>query len=150
MRRFSHIAGMAMAETIVLLLMLGVALAFIVPRLFSVKSDSRQAIMESLAASMRGSAALAYSLSYPDKDATSVKMNGAKVMLANNFPAATADGIVQTVTSTIGFDVAYLRNKAVFHIPEMLNSHTCQVIYTQSLAKGEAPDIEIDVSDCSH
>src|SRR5579862_5210924 len=95
--------GFTLIELVVVITILGVLAAFAVPKFIALDSQARIATVNGLAASVKSAASLARGLDMAANAGPKgpVAMEGAMVSLVNNYPDATANGIVNAIdTST--------------------------------------------------
>lgn len=94
--------GFTLIELIIVIVILGILGVTVAPKFMGISSDARKADLEQLAATLQTSAKLAHTIAIlegKDNDSTIIKIAGNNVKMAQGYPTATTDGIVQVITN---------------------------------------------------
>jgi MSHA pilin protein MshA len=133
--------GFALSEVVVVLAVLGVVAAFAIPRLVSLREETRTAAVQALASSLRSSAALSHTLWLAQGRPAAMVFQGRTIAMVNGYPdLGTID---DSLPDTSGF--AYDAATGVFH--KLGTSDSCAVTYREAVA-GDAPGVTVDVGGC--
>lgn len=146
--------GFTLIELVVVITILGILAAFAVPKFITLDATARAATISGLAGSVRSAASLARGMSMASQNTSSVTMEGATVNLVNNYPDATASGIIAAVNTTpTGTDFtitpgASASGTATWTKVGATSAATCQVTYTPPASAGGTPIITAPTGGC--
>lgn len=138
--------GIHIAEVLLILVTLGIAAAMLLPRFFFANAEATKTRTESLAAKLRGNAALVYSISLQAHNEDTVDIEGNPVHVINHYPSASAEGVGRLVND--GFMAEYRQHEAIFFLPDVKSKPSCSIRYAQPKALGLPPAIRLNVSNC--
>ncbi|MEC6814310.1 prepilin-type N-terminal cleavage/methylation domain-containing protein [Photobacterium toruni] len=93
--------GFTLIELIIVIVILGILAVVAAPKFMGISSDARKANLAQLASTLQTSAKLAHTkaiLAGKDNTSAIIKIAGNDVRMAQGYPTATTDGIVQVIT----------------------------------------------------
>ena len=135
-------SGFTLIELVMVIVVLGILSAFAIPRFADLRSEARIAVLEGALASVRSAAAIAHAKALvsptPISNGSTVDLEGANILIHNEYPDATSDGIIAAAqVSTDDFTVTSV-NQNVIRIG-VLNVSNCRFDYRRVTAAGSAP-----------
>lgn len=139
--------GFTLIELVLVITILGILAAFAVPRFADLSGNAREAVVNSMAGSLRAAGALAHSVSLATGAgaASSISMEGVTVTMTNFYPAETVAGIGNALADISGFTSSY---GTVATFTPTGGSSTCQVTYDAAASTTAAPVVTVTVTDC--
>ncbi len=137
-------AGFTLIELVVVIALLGILVAFAIPRFASLEREARIATTQGLAGSVRGASALAHSL-FIAQSVNPVVMEGVPVNLTNGYPDAT--DVQQTLADSTGYTVTVNGGGDQVTFSRLGAPGTCEVVYNDALVNNP-PIITTDISGC--
>lgn len=142
----SRQAGFTLIELVVVIIVLGVLAAFAVPRFMGIDTQARIASVNSLAGTLRSTAAMAHSVYLARGNPPNpVTIDGKSVTFVNGYPnAATISALLSDGTVTANnlggaFTVTAPGNVATFTLNGANTPASCAATYTQAAAAGASP-----------
>jgi len=160
MNTHQHQSGFTLIELVIVITIIGILAAVALPRFINLQSQARAAKTQALAGSIKSASALAHagcivdlaSLVTPSTCTTTagtVNMEGTAVTMVNQYPAATAAGILtaaqidattDAVTITVGNPILIDINGGT--------APNCRIAYTAGTAGPVAPVVTLTTSGC--
>ena len=143
-------SGFTLIELVVVITILGILVAFAVPRFASLEAQARQAATQSLAGSVRSGAALAHALwlQQGDPSSTSVTMEGRPITMLNGYPDDAS--IAATLADYKGFALTMQNDSAVFTKQSSSGSPiaSCLVTYMAAPSSDSPPSVATTTGGC--
>ncbi|KAE8178504.1 prepilin-type N-terminal cleavage/methylation domain-containing protein [Photobacterium carnosum] len=93
--------GFTLIELVIVIVILGILAVTAAPKFMGISSDARKANLDQLASTLQTSAKLAHTkaiLAGKDNTSAIIKIAGSNIRMAQGYPTATKDGIVQVIT----------------------------------------------------
>ncbi|MEC6822756.1 type II secretion system protein [Photobacterium piscicola] len=93
--------GFTLIELVIVIVILGILAVVAAPKFMGISSDARKANLEQLASTLQTSAKLAHTkaiLAGKDNTSAIIKIADSDIRMAQGYPTATKDGIVQVIT----------------------------------------------------
>ncbi len=138
-------SGFTLIELVVVISILGILAAFAIPRFISLETEARVSTTQSLAGSVRSSAALAHGLWLAQSSPATVDMEGATITMTNGYPtAATIDDSLADFTGytfTAGANGVWTKDGSP-------TPASCAVTYAPPAAAGAAPTVTVATGGC--
>jgi type II secretory pathway pseudopilin PulG len=130
MRVASKQRGFSLVEAVVLVCLMGILIAFALPRFTRVAHSARASEVVALAASLRHAAEAAHVqyLATGERRST-VSVNHRVVRLRNGYPDASASGIGNAVLDLEGFTIRSADNAVLFAKSDAPAAERCSVTY---------------------
>lgn len=153
--RAKHQSGFTLIELVVTITLIGILAAAALPRFVAMQTQARTAKLQALYGSMKSAAALAHAnclvdlagLTTPSTCTTAAgttNMDGAAVAMANQYPDATAGGIITAMQISAASDsVTITAGNPITIDVAGGTAPNCRISYTASAAVGTAPTITI-------
>jgi len=133
--------GFTLIELVVVITILGILAAFAIPRFVALDREAREAAVQSLAGSLRSSAALAHGMWLAQGGTNPVVMEGQNITMTNGYPNRATIG--NTLTDLSGF--TYTPGNGQFRKDGSATA-TCRVTYTAPTGPNLPPTILVDAS----
>ncbi|GGB44810.1 prepilin-type N-terminal cleavage/methylation domain-containing protein [Shewanella inventionis] len=159
--------GFTLIELVVVIIILGVLAAVAAPKFISLKSDAYASSMQGVAAAISSGKTMVYSAcvisTSCDETApagggngsgNSITVEGEVVILAYGYPRHTATGIARMINITDGVDFEITtynssgRTGLRIRPDADYDANKCEIRYSQPLAAGEEPLIEVYIDEC--
>jgi len=160
MNTHQHQSGFTLIELVIVITIIGILAAVALPRFINLQSQARAAKTQALAGSIKSASALAHagcivdlaSLVAPSTCTTTagtVNMEGTAVTMVNQYPAATAAGILTAAQIDATTDAVTITAGNPILID--INGGTapnCRIAYTAGTAGPVAPVVTLTTSGC--
>jgi hypothetical protein len=152
--------GASRLEFALAVIVIGVLIGLLVPRLLEVHAAARPARLQAAAAAVRTAAAVFHGhcqalQAQPMADCTSIEIDGRAVIGANGWPAATPEGIVRAAAlparAEPGNEAFVLRAARVHGVPALriaLPAPHCEFVYVQADGPDGVPEVDIVDASC--
>lgn len=164
MKNMKQQAGFTLIELVMVIVILGILSAFALPRFADLGGEARAASLQGAFGAIKSAAAIAHAESLVNNNPATVTLEGVDIAMVNGYPqalasAAAANGILaaaQIVTGAgadgdydevAGAAAATAAGIIVIQAKGAATPANCQISYDAADA-GEAPVIEIDITDC--
>ncbi|MGI2170114.1 type II secretion system protein [Shewanella sp. MF05960] len=162
--------GFTLIELVVVIIILGVLAVVAAPKFISLKSDAYASVMQGVAAAINSGKTMVYSAcvisTSCDETAAagtgnglgnSITVQGQSITLAYGYPRHTSAGIARMI------NIADISDGGEFKLATYTSSgrtglrirpnadyaaNKCEIRYSQPLAAGEQPLVEVDIDDC--
>jgi len=135
MRTDGNRSGFTLIEVVVVITILGILVAFAIPRFSALEVESRTAARDALAGSIRSGAALSHALWLAQGQPASVTMEEQTVTMVNGYPSLAT--VNRTIDHVTGF--TYTADTGVFL--KKGGAATCTVTYAEAAGPNLAPTI---------
>jgi hypothetical protein len=155
-----RVRGASRLEFAMAVVVIGVLIGLLVPRLMEMHGAARPARLQATAAAVRAAAAVFHGRcealrAHGEADCTAVEIDGRQVAGADAWPAASAEGIVRAaalpVTAEAGTEAFVLRPAQVDGLPALriaLPAPHCEFVYVQADGPGGVPRVDIVDASC--
>lgn len=148
-------SGFTLIELVVVISIIAILSAVALPRYINLQTQARIAKLNGILGSIKSASALAHAgclvdlagLTTPTTctvAAGTVNMEGAAVTMVNQYPAATAAGIITAAQITAATDGLFITagNPILIDVGAAANAN-CRMSYTAAAAVGSAPTISL-------
>ena len=159
--------GFTLIELVVVIIILGVLAVVAAPKFISLKNDAYASSMQGVAAAINSAKAMVYSAcvisTSCDETAAagtgnglgnSITVQGQSITLAFGYPRHTDAGIARMINITNGVDFEITtytssgRTGLRIRPDADYDANKCEIRYSQPLAAGEEPLIEVYIDEC--
>ena len=160
MNTHQHQSGFTLIELVIVITIIGILAAVALPRYINLQSQARAAKAQAFVGSIKSASALAHASCMVDlaglvtpstctTTAGTVSMEGTAVTMVNQYPAATAAGILTAAQIVAATDAVTITagNPILIDINGGTTG-TCRVSYTESTAVLVAPVVTVTTSGC--
>lgn len=165
--------GFTLIELVVVIIILGVLAVVAAPKFISLKSDAYASSMQGVAAAINSAKNMVYSAcvisTSCDETAAagtgnglgnSITVQGQSITLAYGYPRHTSAGIARMINITDNndggeFNITTIEENSINDREGLrirpnadYGTNKCEIRYSQPLAAGEQPLVEVDIDDC--
>ncbi len=157
--------GFTLIELVVVIVILGILSVVALPKFVNLTDDSRKAVMEGLAASIKSASTMVHSkalIQNKVEGADVIEADGLFFSIVNSYPdthqigngsgdsAANAAGIIGAIDKTVPLIQVQLTANGLKSTTFSYSGlgATCQIIYREALSSTEPPEILTDYSGC--